>query len=91
MNQDMEEAPQGNEPTQCMENTQNDSGIVEYIDLARGVAKWSHESSDSDKEQSAGDLTHKNIEEHQLTIVGPVNVRWIQVKSKKGKKGRIKT
>lgn len=76
---------------QCTENTQNDSGIVEYTNLAQGGAKRPHESSDSDKKQSTVDLTHKNIEENQLTIVGPANAGWIQVKPKKGKKCRSKT
>ena len=90
MNQDMEETHPGKVPMQGTDNAQNDSGIVEYTDLEQGGDKQPHESSDSDKDQTTGDLMHKNIEEHQLTIVGPTNLGWIQVKPKKGKKAELR-
>ena len=72
---------------QCTENTQKDSGTVEHKDLAQGGAKIPHESSYSNKEQPIVGSPLKNIEEHQLAIIGHSTAGWIQVKPKKGKKG----
>ena len=84
----MKEDTWGKESMQCTTNLQKYFGIAEHTDPAQGGAKRPHESSDSNKEQPIVGSTLKNIEECQLTIVGPANAGWIQVKPKKGKKGR---
>ena len=71
---------------QCVVNTQIDYGVEEHSEPAQGGVKRPHESSDSDKEQPTQDSMHKINVERQLTLVGPANSGWIQVKPKKGKK-----
>ena len=76
---------------QCKTYTQKDTGLFEHTDLALGGAKRHHESSDSNKYQTPVDSMHKINEEQQLAITSSSNAGWIQVKPKKGKKGRIET
>ena len=68
-----------------------DYGIEEHTNPAQGGSKQPHESSDLDKVQPTIGLMLKNIEERQLTIFDLPNVGWIQVKPKKGEKGRTAT
>lgn len=68
--------------------TQTISEVEEHSDLAEGGVKQPRESSDSDKEQTTQELIHNINVDLQLTLVGHTNTRWIQVKPKKGKKGR---
>ena len=89
MNLDMIEDTKGKESVQYMTIIQKESRTEKHTDPAQGGAKRPHESSNSNKEQTfVGTLPN---EECQLTIVSPANAGWIQVKPKKGKKGRLVT
>ena len=81
----------GEEQMQSKTYTQQESGLSEHIDLATSGIKRHHESSDSDKDPPSEVVVHNINEDRQLAIVALSKVGWIQVKPKKGKKGRMET
>ena len=72
-------------------STQKDYDALDHTDLTLGGVKRHHESTDFEKEPPPVDNMHISSEERQMVIASPSNAGWIQVKPKKGKKGRIET
>lgn len=72
-------------------STQEDHDALDHTNQTLGGVKRHHESSNSDKEPPLVANMHISSEERQMVIASPSNAGWIQVKPKKGKKGRIET